>query len=86
MAEDGNERLKEAILSVVKKQIADNDPPETALTFKRLLDSGHSREDSLRLIGYIVGREFFDVVSRGLKYDEDRYIKMLQGLPKLPWE
>ncbi len=81
-----NEKLKKAIISVAEKQIKDNEPPETGQTLKRLQQAGYSRDDSLKLIGYIVGHEFFGVVAQGAKYDEVRYVKLLQGLPRLPWD
>jgi hypothetical protein len=81
-----SERLKKAILEVINTQVRTNEPPETAQTLARLQSQGLSEEEALKLIGYVVATEVFAVLKEGRKYDEEKYIRALQALPKLPWD
>lgn len=81
-----NEKLRQAILTVIEQQIETQNPPETAKTIDRLInDDGLTREKALQLVGYIVGYEVLDLFQQGRKYNETEYIKRLQALPALPW-
>ncbi|HHJ20217.1 MAG TPA: hypothetical protein ENJ84_10420 [Gammaproteobacteria bacterium] len=79
------EALRTALFSVIDQQIQDNTPPETKITYNRLIASGESHEDAYRLIGSVVTTEIFSVLKEGREYDEQAYIQALQALPKLPW-
>jgi hypothetical protein len=81
-----NQRLKNAILAVIHKQIRNYDPPETQKTLLRLQKKGYSEEEALKLIGYVVASEVFSVFKEDRRYDEKKYIAALKALPKLPWE
>jgi hypothetical protein len=78
--------IGEAILEAVKNQLRDNNPPETALTLARLLKSGESREDALRLIACALSVEVFAVLNNREAFNEGRYVYNLQRLPELPFE
>ncbi len=80
-----NQKLKNAILEVMNKQIMDNDPPETKKTLVRLQENGYSNEEAIKLIGYVVASEVFAVLREDRRYDEKKYIAALKALPKLPW-
>lgn len=80
-----NQKLRSAILEVVKTQLRDNEPPETRKTFERLLHEGFSEKETLKLLGYVVASEVFGVLKKGVRYDEKRYVSALNALPKLPW-
>jgi len=86
MEKTEEKRLRAAILEVINSQINDNDPPETKQTFDRLQKEGHSREEALKLIGYVVASEVFTVLKENRQYDKVQYISALNALPKLPWE
>jgi hypothetical protein len=81
-----NEKLRQAILEVINKQVQDNDPPETKQTLLRLRESGFSEQEALKLVGYVVAAEVFSVLKENRKYDQDSYIAALKSLPVLPWE
>jgi peroxiredoxin family protein len=81
-----NPHLKAAILQVVNNQIKANDPPETKQTLDRLLSEGHSEEEAKRLIGCIVSSEIFDILKKQEESDRERFVGVLNALPKLPWE
>ena len=76
--------LRKQIIEIVENQIKSNDPPETNLTFKRLIKEGYSKSDSKQLIARCVIVEIFDVLENGKVFDEKRFIKNLQQLPKEP--
>ena len=86
MEKTEDQRLREAILEVINKQMKDNDPPETKLAFARLREEGFTEEETLKLIGYVVASEVFTVLKENRRYDKDKYISALNALPKLPWE
>ena len=81
-----NQRLKKAILKVIDAQIRDNNPPETKETLLRLQENGHSEEEAIKLIGYVVASEVFTVFREDRRFDERKFIAALKALPKLPWE
>ncbi|NOQ67758.1 MAG: hypothetical protein GQ556_11175 [Desulfobacterales bacterium] len=86
MKKTEDQRLREAILEVIKSQIKENDPPETKQTLDRLLREGFPEEEALKLIGYVVASEVFTVLKENRNYDHAKYISALNALPKLPWE
>ena len=51
MAEQPDQRLKRAIIEVVRAQLRENDPPETKQTLERLLQQGFTEQEALKLIG-----------------------------------
>jgi hypothetical protein len=86
MEKTEDQRLREAILEVINKQIKDDDPPETKQALVRLKDEGFSEEETLKLIGSVVASEVFTVLKENRPYDHEKYISALNALPKLPWE
>jgi hypothetical protein len=83
---EANEEIREQIFEVVNNQIRDNKPPETRLTYKRLIDLGYSDFETKQLIGQCVVVELFDVMKFGKKYDEKRYIRHSKKLPEEPFD
>jgi hypothetical protein len=81
-----NPRLKEVILEIVDNQLRDNTPPETKETYKRLRKEGYSHQKARELIGAVVSCEIFEMLKQNRPYDQERYIKALHRLPKMPWE
>ena len=86
MEPSDNERLRRAILEVIRQQVRDNDPPETGQTLERLRQQGFSEKKALNFVGYVVAAEVFGVLQENRQYDEKEYIAALNRLPKLPWE
>jgi hypothetical protein len=83
---ENNEILKEQIIEIVENQLRDNDPPETNLTYKRLIDLGFNDYDAKQLIGQCVAVELFNIFKHQKPFDEARYIKNLKKLPKEPFD
>ncbi len=81
-----NENLKKEILSVVNNQLKNNDPPETKLTYNRLIKEGFSDIDAKKLIGNCVLVEIYDIMKSNKPFDIKRYVKNLEQLPKEPFD
>jgi hypothetical protein len=76
----------EAIVEAVENQLRDNDPPEANDALKRLMSQGESRENSIRYIAAALSIELYETLKNLTPYDEDRYVKNLNALPKLPFD
>jgi len=83
---ESNPHLRAAIMEVIENQLCNNDPPQTAQTFKRLIEAGHSEKEAKRLIACVVSAEIFDVLKKNEPFNLDRFIKGLNKLPAMPWE
>ena len=79
-----NPQLAAAVFEIVDKQLRDGDPPETRQTLERLVGAGHTPEGARQLIGHVVLREIFDVMTSGQRYDQARFVAALRRLPALP--
>jgi hypothetical protein len=81
-----NEILREQILEVVNNQLKNNDPPETKLTYDRLFKEGFSEFQIIQMIGQCVVVELFEVMKSKKPYDQARYVRNLNRLPKEPFD
>ena len=81
-----NRRAGELIIQAIKKQIRQNDPPETKETFDRLRREGHAKEEVYRMLGCVMTSEIYEVMKDERVFDRDLYVRRLRSLPKLPWE
>ena len=81
-----NEILREQIFEIVSNQIKNNDPPETKLTYDRLIEDGFDDFEVKQMIGSCVAIEIFNVIKSGKPYDDERYIRNLKKLPEEPFE
>jgi len=86
MQRNHNQKIRQAILEVINNQVQNNNPPETKQTLIRLQEQGYSRDEALKLVGYVVASEVSSVLQQNRPYDEGRYIDALKALPQLPWE
>ena len=86
MATKGSDRAREVIFEAVENQIRKNDPPETKETLDRLVQSGQSREEALRLIAGVLANEMFEVMKSKRRYDNARYVANLARLSSVPWD
>ena len=81
-----NKILREHIFEIVMNQIRDNDPPETRKTFRRLMKIGYSEFETKQLIGQCVAVEIFKVIKEKEPFNEKRFVKNLEKLPKEPFD
>lgn len=83
---EGGQKAGEAIIEAVESQLSDNNPPETQQTLDRLMASGESRENAMRYIAGALVIEIFGAIKHNKPYNNERYVKNLNALPKDPSE
>ena len=79
-----NPLLGEEMKKVVKNQIRQNDPPETKQTYDRLIKEGFPIDEVMRQLAVVIAAEIYDVIKNKKPFNQDRYIKRLNDLPKEP--
>ncbi len=67
-------------MGVVDNQINENNPPITAITYKRLMAAGDSSKVAKEKIAAIVTENIYDIMTDGNSFDEEKYIRELEGL------
>ncbi len=67
---------------VVKKQLADDNPRQTARTLDALLDAGFARHDAIHAIAAVVVEEIYNVMKSQGEPDRDAYVAGLQELER----
>lgn len=75
-----NYRLKALIMGVVDNQINENNPPITAITYKRLMAAGDSSKVAKEKIAAIVVENIYDIMTDGNSFDEGKYTRELEDL------
>ncbi|MDT3738828.1 MAG: hypothetical protein RO257_04930 [Candidatus Kapabacteria bacterium] len=81
-----NEKLREKIFEIIENQLRLNDPPETISTYERLLKQGFDDFQTKQMIGQCVAVEIFNVLKFDKPYDNERYVRSLNILPKEPFD
>jgi len=82
--EETNPLLGEEMKKVVRNQIRQNDPPETKQTYDRLIREGFPIDEVMRQLAVVVSAEIYDVTKNKEPFNQKRYIKRLNNLPKEP--
>ena len=59
---ESNEIVKDEIFRIIEKQIRDNNPKKSKVTFKRHISLGYSKFESKKLIGQYVAIEIFNIL------------------------
>jgi hypothetical protein len=74
----GNDKtVVDAFLDTVLNQLETGDPPETKVTYERLLAEGHPRNHALQLIAAALRVEMNRMLSDSTPFDNDRYAALL---------
>lgn len=81
---EANINLRAQIFEIIKNQIDENNPPETNITFNKLINLGLSQFETKQLIGQCIAIELSEIINTGKPFDEKRFIKNLKNLPKEP--
>ena len=76
--------LGELIRQTVREQIRKNDPPEAAVTYRRLVSEGYAEADAVELMTAVLAAEIYFMMSEGRPFDPVHYIADLRRLPELP--
>lgn len=82
--EPDSEAVRAAVFEIIENQIRDGTPPETKETYDRLIAARHSHEETMKLLGCVIGIEISDTLNQKQLFDEDRYVAALHALPELP--
>lgn len=75
-----NERLRAIILDVVETQLKTKEPLIVSETLERLMNTGYTRDESVRLIGAALAEEIYAILTTQKPYDETRYSEALNKL------
>jgi len=75
--------VKDAFLDSVLRQIDSGEPPEARLTYDRLIDAGHSNNETLQLMAAVLKRETNKMLADSQAFDNARYSELLRKLPRL---
>lgn len=81
-----NKELQTHIFDIIENQLKENNPPETKKTLERLQNEGYNAFQAKQLIGQCVTVELFGVLKNGEEFDNERYTKNLEKLPKEPFD
>jgi hypothetical protein len=81
---ESNEVFRNQLFEIIKSQMNDNQPPETRLTYDRLISAGYSEFETKQLISQCVAVDIFDVIKNSKPFNENRYIRNLKKLPATP--
>jgi hypothetical protein len=81
-----NEKLREQIFEIIKNQLKDNNPPETKITYERLISMGYNDFEARQLIGQCLAVELFEVLKFGRPYNNERYLENLMKLTEEPFD
>ena len=79
------ELLRQQLIEVINTQISENNPPETKLTYDRLMKQFKDHDEVMRHIGCVIVAEIFDVLKKKEPYNKERYVEKLNNLPDLSW-
>lgn len=83
---EANEIVRNQILEIIDNQLEANDPPETKMTYDRLEKEGLNDYDIRQLIGQCVAVEIFNIIKFQQVFNQQRFVKNLNALPKSPVE
>lgn len=83
---ESNEIIRKQIFEIIANQRKANDPRETNLAFKRLIDMGYTEYETKQLIGQCVAVEIYDLLKLRRPFDIERYIRNLNKLPEEPFD
>lgn len=80
MDEEPNPRLKTAILEVVERQLAENNPPQVREVLHRLQAAGATRGQAIERIGAALAEEIWHVLHEAKPHDPVRYAELLRDV------
>ena len=73
-------------MDAVENQLKNNDPPESRITFERLLQEGFSELDAKKLIAKVIVTETFWIIKKNEPFNLKRFVNNLNHLPEDPEE
>jgi hypothetical protein len=73
--------VRDAFLDTVLNQIETGDPPETKVTYDRLMASGQSKSQALQLIAAALRIEMNRMLTESSPFDNKRFAALLEKIP-----
>lgn len=86
MPDPNGPRLGEILRQTVRNQIRGNEPPEVAVTYRRLIAEGHDDPSAIELIATVLSVEIYAILKGHRSFDEAKFTAHLRRLPELPYE
>ena len=83
MSERASPEVESVLCEAVLDQVAQNDPPEAALTLSRLQGEGILKDEAVRWIAAALLQEMSAMVRDRRVYDRESYVAALNRLPGL---
>ncbi len=84
MSCDDSASVNDAVFEVLENQMRHGTPPETKLTYDRLLLAGHSHDEVMPMLAAVLLCEMDDMVRDQKTFNEARFVAALNKLPELP--
>ena len=81
-----NLAVTEAVLEVVENQLREGDPPETKITYVRLVDLGYPGLEARKLLGCVILTELNEALRQQKPFNLKRFRRWLCKLPRLPFQ
>ena len=81
---EANQILSGQISGILESQIQLNNPPEVVTTLERLQKEGLDEAKAKQLIGQCLSFELFNAIENGESFNNERYVRNLNGLPSEP--
>ena len=83
MTERASPEVERILRQAVLDQVANKEPPETAVTLARLQREGMTRDEVVRWISAALLQEMSVMIRDNRPYDRDSYVAALNRLPVL---
>jgi hypothetical protein len=76
----GDPFLHATLHTIVERQLAGGDPPETRAALDRLVAAGVSRHEAVHRIGNVMVRHLYEMGREDRRFDHRAYVKALSEL------
>jgi hypothetical protein len=83
MSERASPEVERVLRETILDQVANNEPPETALTLARLQREGIPEDEAVRWLSAALLQEMTVMIRDNRPYDRDSYVAALNRLPEL---
>jgi hypothetical protein len=77
---DSTRTVRDAFLDTVVSQIDNGDPPETRVTYERLIAAGRAKNEALILISGALRDEMNRMLAESTPFDRQRYADLLKSI------
>lgn len=78
-----NTIAREALFEIIENQMRNGTPPDTKQTYERLIAAGYCRDETMKMLAFVLHTELNDMVQAEESFNENRYVAALHALPEL---